>query len=599
MGTIRILPPETARRIAAGEVIDRPASALRELLDNAIDADAHEVSASIEGGGIDSITVVDDGNGMDREDLALAIREHATSKIFTADDLLKTRTLGFRGEALASIAAVARLEIVSRRHGSEDGHRLVAEPMKDPILQPAPAREGTRVTIKGIFESFPARRQFLKRPQSEAMLCRSVFMERALAHPQLAFRWQSGMASPEVLMPASYEERIATIFPDLPRQALFRCNAGDAGFSAIIIAANPSLHRRDRKYLQIFINRRRVPEWGISSVLEYAFGKYLPGGLYPAVFAFLEVDPAFADFNIHPAKKEVRLKRPDAIRSAIHAALEKELALRFGKPGTVGLEASPLHANPAPNPFLAAQEREHAAWWIADADPHRLRQPVAYDRANPSDSSIRQRHGMYGFENISVSASRGGSLPADFWETLRSDERPRYIGRGIGPFLIFTLGDAIWIMDQHAAHERILYDRLLSRPGTAQPLLVPYVVHEDEIVQTLSQSREDLAALGYILDFHEDTVSIEGVPALCAETALDALLFWASESGRGTPVDHLIATLACRAAVKDGDQLDDMHAKELIAEALALPEPRCPHGRPVFLQLSHEYLYQQFGRLLT
>ncbi|MCX8013114.1 MAG: DNA mismatch repair endonuclease MutL, partial [Rectinema sp.] len=330
MGVIRILPPQTARRIAAGEVIDRPASALRELIDNAIDAGADDISVSIMKGGIEEISVADNGTGMSEDDLALSIQEHATSKIYEADDLLRATTLGFRGEALASIAAVARLEIATKQRESEQGWRLLSVPFQPPLVEPFSCREGTRVTMRGLFEAFPARRQFLKRPQSEAQLCRAMFIERALAHPAITFRWQSSGES-ETLLPETYAQRIARCYPELSRTLLFVTESSTEKLKAIVVYADISWARRDRKFLQVFINRRKVPEWSILSLVDYAFGSYLPGGAHPCAFVFLDIDPSQADFNIHPAKREVRLRNAPQVRDALYSLLMEELKNRYGK----------------------------------------------------------------------------------------------------------------------------------------------------------------------------------------------------------------------------------------------------------------------------
>jgi DNA mismatch repair protein MutL len=586
MGKIRILPPETSRRIAAGEVIDRPASALRELLDNAIDADAHDISVSILQGGIEEITVSDDGYGMPREDLALSIKEHATSKIYEPDDILRARTLGFRGEALASIAAVARLEIATRLRGSSEGWRLASSPLQEPSVESFPCKEGTRVTVRGLFESFPARKQFLKRPQSEAFLCRTTFVERALSHPDITIRWKSSNDL-DVIMPGSQKDRIVQCYPELAHMHVFDASSKAESMQVQLVYADISSYRRDRKFLQVFVNRRRVPEWGLINLMEYEFGKYLPGGAHAIAFLFLEIEPSLADFNIHPAKKEVRLKNLAELRALVHTLLSNELTARY-RGSTQALEA----ASPAFGEIVFAPEEGAFYPKFDETQPFTVEERAKDWARDAAFSGPPQ--------NAKVQEG-GPQLPADFWQKVKRGQlsSPRYIGRGPGPFLLFELGDTLFILDQHAAHERILYDRIKSKRGESQSLLVPYVLEPQENEHYLKESEQNLDYIGYRIAKEADTWVVEAVPAIAAPQALEALVEWLSQpSPDAGPMDAIAATLSCKAAIKDGDILDQPSAERLIAEALALPEPRCPHGRPIFIAISREKLYTMFGRII-
>jgi len=586
MGKIRILPPETSRRIAAGEVIDRPASALRELLDNAIDADAHDISVSILQGGIEEITVSDNGYGMSKEDLLLSIREYATSKIYEPDDILKAKTLGFRGEALASIAAVARLEIATRPRALSEGWRLVSSPLQEPTVDLFPCKEGTRVSIRGLFESFPARRQFLKRPQSEAFLCRTTFVEHALAHPDITFRWRSSNDT-QVITPSSHKERIVRCYSELSHMPIFEASSKTETMQVRIVYADISSYRKDRKFLQVFVNRRRVPEWGLISLMEYEFGKYLPGGAHAVAFLFLEIEPSLADFNIHPAKKEVRLKNPAEVRAVVHTLLSNELTTRYrGAPKPLDARASIFEG------MAFASEEPMFLPTFDEARPYTAGEPSgrwAQDTPffSPTQSAKTQE--------------RGRQLPADFWQKMKQGQlsSPRYIGRGPGPFLLFEMEDTLFILDQHAAHERILYDKIRAKRGESQPLLVPYILEPQENEQYLKEASQTLEYVGYRIKKESEVWVVEAIPAIAAPKALEALVEWLSQpSPDAGPMDAIAASLSCKAAIKDGDILDQFSAERLIAEALALPEPRCPHGRPIFIAISKEKLYTMFGRIV-
>jgi len=583
MARIHILPPETARLIAAGEVIDRPASALRELIDNAIDAGAAEIRVEIQKGGIDLISVSDNGSGMSKEDVELSILEHATSKIERADDLLGARTLGFRGEALASIAAVARLEIASRESSSDIGWRLQKEPGKDTSIGPMAMRQGTTVTARGIFESFPARRQFLKRPMSEALLCRQIFAERALAHPLIAFIWTSGSES-EHFPIADLETRISLLNPGLPGAGLSRFETEAGGASITTIYADPSFHRKDRKYLQVFVNRRKVPEWGLASVLEYAFSEYLPGGMKPCAFLFAEIDPSQADFNIHPAKREVRIKNIEAIKSGFYASFRSHLHADLGSgPTDMSAERQPESSFPE---FPTSGETSRTV-----SEPRR-----AYDTVGSA------------FWDKLAQESKGAdtSWPVDIApaQPQPGDEAVvpgfRYIGRAFGPFLLFEKDMVLYVIDQHAAHERILYDELSSSKSACQALLVPFVFEceSESVSRRLAASLSELERMGYSIEASGEEFIVNGVPAFLGERAIQVLLDCFSDTAAGEEAARdIIATMACRAAVKDGDILDDAAARDLIRQALELPFPRCPHGRPIWARFDKTSLYRMVGRI--
>jgi DNA mismatch repair protein MutL len=582
MGSIRVLPPETARLIAAGEVIDRPASALRELLDNAIDAGAGEISARIEEGGIGLISVTDDGAGMDRADLELAALPHATSKIRGADDLLRARTLGFRGEALASIAAAAGLEILSMTGSARSAYRLRSRPgAASPTIEAAAGRRGTTATVTDLFKDFPARRQFLKRPQAEAALCRQVFEDKAAAHPDLLFRFESGSARPVVLPPGDPASRIAMLCPEIPREFLHAIKFSGQGFAGVVVAAGPSYSRPDRRLAQAFVNRRRVQDWSLVQSLDYAFSGYLPGGLHPAAFLFLEIDPALADFNIHPAKKEVRFKDAEAPRRAIVRAVQDFLGELTKR--------DPAQALPD-----AAVELE-----LIEVDGLEGGRAVQEDaRAGAAGQAAAGRGGgRPSWDDFDAVRERAASGQGPALPRPASAEGFRYVGRALGPFLLFERGDELWFLDQHAAHERMLFDELRARPPASQELLVPEAIEcEDEGEDArLAEAARRLPAAGFRIEREGEGWMVAAAPAPLAKGAAEAV----RELARGSSDDPLRAALAlaaCRTAVKDGDELDAAAAESLIAGALALPEPRCPHGRPIWTRITREQLYRLVRR---
>jgi len=625
MPKIHVLPPETARLIAAGEVIDRPAAVLREFLDNAIDAGAADISVEIEGGGVDLVRVVDDGEGMDAEDLGLAVLPHATSKIARADDLLTARSLGFRGEALASIAAAARLEITSRDGTSAEAHRLSAGPHAEPAILAVPGRRGTIAQASRLFEDYPARRQFLKRAQAEASLCRQVFVDKALAHPEVAMRFTSEGRLAFALRPAGPEARVVEAYGEIPAGLAYRVRFTGPGCSGSVVIASPAFCRNDRRLMQVFVNRRRVQDAGLLQALDYAFEGFLPGGTHPAAFLFAEVDPALADFNIHPAKREVRLKDQQGLRHAFVEAV-KAFLLELSR-------REPSRLAPAADAELGLvwAEAGHAAGGVPRGDGSGLG-GSAWGWAAGSGGGAEARGPGWtagSWDRLGELRERVGSLDA---ARSAADEggaarpgaaagpgQPRYLGKALGLFLVVESGDALYLIDQHAAHERLLYDAFMAAPPAPQELLVPAVFEPEDDTEeaALEAARPELEALGFGLEKEGGSWLVTALPSPLDRDPVGAMREMlergaaglGAEKGAGATGDArgagttargarsaALATAACRAAVKDGDELEPAAAAELARKALLLPEPRCPHGRPVWVRLSRDELFRLVRR---
>lgn len=564
---IAILRDEVSRKIAAGEVIDRPLSIVRELLDNSIDARASSIDVYLEGGGISRVRVVDDGIGMGAGDLALCGTPHATSKIQSEDDLLRVTSLGFRGEALASIAAASRLEIVSAEsaaEGSSIANRLVMRGGKLKSLEECPGKRGTTVDVSELFYNYPARKKFLRGASTESGLCRSMFVDRAVAHPSTAFRLFSEGELRLSLPPSTLLERVALAGAGLLDERLLReSTAQGEGFTVRMVAGLPELRRRDRKLIQVFVNRRRVPEFSLIQAAEYAFSEHVPGGYHPVAFLFVEIDPSLVDFNIHPAKREVRFRNLPDVHRAVVAAGRSLLA---------------NHGRTAPTPGPAAPEKELSL-------PEGVRERFSVDQRPPTGihSPVWNRH----------ESSAPGELGVQ-------EQRIRYLGQVFGVFLAFELPDRLLLLDQHAAHERIIFERLVGRSPTPQESLFPlcFDVSADED-ERIARSLGELQALGLSLRragarTWELTAVSEGFQEL-PEADLVEILRAAGLGGERWKND-LLATAACRLAVKEGDPMDPAAARELCAQALALENPRCPHGRPIWHEISREALYRRVDR---
>ncbi|GHU63297.1 DNA mismatch repair protein MutL [Spirochaetia bacterium] len=490
---IRVLVPEEARKIAAGEVVDRPAALVREFLDNAIDAGGTTIELLIDGGGIRRTEVLDDGSGMGREDLALCWQTHATSKIRSLDDLLTMETLGFRGEALAAAAAVSRLEILTSTDGRE-AWRLTVGPAgmgngaDEYRIEQFRRAKGTSVRALGLFDTIPARKRFLKREGSEAALCRQIFIEKALAFYTLNFRFtQDGNLKLFLRAVSSRKERFADALLEKQEGAfLHEINAQGEGFRVAIVAGGPELFRSDRRHQYIFANGRKIQDYAMLQALEYGTQGWFPNGTHPVGAVYIDVDPSLADFNIHPAKREVRFKDAGAIHHCISSALRNYMH----------------HRN------IAASRMPHQSA-LPYQTPVPANSQAAIYSGRPADTSTAAMAMDALLERQPNGNNDSGWMVAESSPAYGSSEgvvKLRFAGRIFNLFLLVEQGDRLFIIDQHAAHERILYDRFLSKPIATQELLVPIpfsTESEDEDV-FLASHREDLKKLGILITGERD-----------------------------------------------------------------------------------------------
>ena len=576
---VRLLRDDVAKKIAAGEVIDRPFSVVRELIDNAVDAGASSVKVDLSEGGIGRIRVVDDGVGMSREDLELCYRPHATSKIESVEDLYRTTSLGFRGEALGSIGACARLSIVS-----SDGNgtfRLEVADGNQRSLEPFRGGRGTAVEVDDLFYNLPGRRRFLKSARAEGNLCRTTFLEKAAAFPDISFQLLSD-GEPKLTLPAgSLLERAVAAYP-----AVFPAGTtdtiGDAaeGFSFTLVHASPAVYRRDRRYIHVYLNRRRIQEYALLQAVEYGFSMVLPGGSFPVGLLFVEADPELVDFNIHPAKREARIRNLKEIHHAVTGAIQAEFSVPAPEPESSPHGAARFFSGFDP-PQVAAEEQRS------------LRPAAPHPHAGATSARL-------------AAPPRRAPAPIDAWKRVSPPPRPghegsdiRYLGQAFDLFLICQVDDQLYLVDQHAAHERILYDRL-SRPGQeSQGLMVPLEIPVDDEGEARFY-RELLTKLepsGFRGELIDGVLRIHAIPASCRGVEKELARFLNEPRGSVENfLRELWADIACKAAVKDGEALERVSAEELLKQTFALTEHRCPHGRPLWFSLSRRELFTFVGR---
>jgi DNA mismatch repair protein MutL len=641
---IALLPDRVARKIAAGEVIDRPASVLRELLDNAVDAGSRQVSVSWISGGLTEIKVIDDGWGMSREDLELCVLPHATSKIRSPEDLDDLRTLGFRGEALPSIGACSRLEIISLAAGGPDAYRLSMDSGTDPVIKSTPANPGTRVIVQDLFYALPARRRFLKSPGAESRLCRSILEEKALACPGVGFSLSIDGQLKEKWPATDAEGRFRQIYQrklEIPK--MFPLQKKGEGWELWGMASIPGYVRKDRKHLQVYVNRRKINEFAFLQAISYAYSTVLPGGFFPHVCLFLEVNPSLVDFNIHPAKKEARFRNHKELHKGIVAALREQIALldpyqdqidparelEFGvaqqSKQDQGVKRTPpgndSYAHPGDfqqvirqdrwtlpeqrnlSSPAAPQERTHHAPLTKGAHSQKQRssyQTPATPRGLPQESPEPFQPPSPASPNHPIEEPQG--LHPNPTARLRPDSREpwRFLGQIMGVFLLVEWEGKLLILDQHAAHERILFDQLKAM-GTSQELLFPRLLRlEEGQAASLREEIPRWRSIGITLTESPEGIVLTHVPASCSVMEKEIADFFEDfESNQSEDLEAtLFANLACKAAVKSGDFLDENSAVELIRKAFDLLTARCPHGRPLWIIMDREELYKRFGRIL-
>ena len=611
---VRILPPEVARKIAAGEVIDRPNAIVRELMDNAIDSGADSITVEIYGGGIDKIRVIDNGSGMSREDMEIAATPHATSKISSEQDLLNLSTLGFRGEALSSIAAVSKLTIVSGEYKLETS---VTE--KNKITQVTPFN-GTTVQSENLFQNFPARRMFLKRSTTEGKMCFNTFIEKALPFCNIEFRfYQDGELKLNLPKEDSIQKRF-TAACDYGRQKdLFftqKNHAQDNSWSFELIIGEPGIYRNDRKEISIFVNNRKISEYSLMQAIEYGCMGYFPNGTHPVAALFVTIDSKLVDFNIHPAKKEVRFKDINELHHSVSnttASFFKNSTIKSLKPeldasyyentfskelfqspvsqsdtdytGESGLSRyERLNAPTSKNSFKAIEEKSY------NSD---LRSVFM----NNSKATYAQKLAEMAYQEDEKTETQTDSIPQN---AVNSDSI-KYFGTTLGVFLLVEKDNTLYLIDQHAAHERILYDSIMTTKAKSQKLLIPYQLESQSTAddEYLESVKDQLEEKGFILKNNGNgSWQITEVHERWTGTERDLqTLLLDQKIAPDKILTYIAASTACKAAVKDGYYLDSETAKELAVKALSLPDPHCPHGRPVWTAITKEKMFELVKRI--
>ncbi|MGL5722863.1 MAG: DNA mismatch repair endonuclease MutL [Brevinema sp.] len=582
---IKVLDPETVRQIAAGEVIERPSSALRELLDNALDSGADEIHVVLEEGGKKFLSITDNGCGMNEDDLQKAPILYATSKILNIDDLNNLHTYGFRGEALASLAGVSLLKIASCQENADHGLEYVIDFGTEHPLCPKAMNKGTVVIVENLFANLPARLKFLGSAAAEQRACTTEFIKKALTYPQCAFR-MSGKNGDIYNLPAveDLSERIHAIFPDAPLQAF---SWQENGISATGFCSPPDWYRPTRSHQFLFVNRRPI-EWAqLRGQIIAAYGNLLPPGRFPACFIYLTIAPDTVDFNVHPQKREIRFQEEGLVASVVRRALRQGLMIQTDTQEPP--QAEPYHPD------------------FRTAPPSYSSKNTSFPKRYPSQNEIVLPKSYRIEEHPSIFMRVESQNSSSISEKLL---KSRFVGLILQTYLVYDEGNEVFFIDFHAMHERVRYEKIKGHYASgleSQALMIPLIFEitrqDADIIESIQKKLE---YLGFSLNrVGETTVAIDSLPALLEPAHAEIVLMDLLQLANGEPDftdamlwDSAIKSIACKGSVKRGDMVSKTEMDALIqhwVEVGALPS--CPHGRPIIIQKSRADFDKEFKRL--
>lgn len=620
MARIHKLPVSVVNRIAAGEVVERPASAVKELLENALDATPSRVDVALEQGGIGLVRVVDDGGGIEADDLMLAVTAHATSKLRVAEDLEHIETLGFRGEALASIGEVARLVIRSRTpHGT--GASLTVDGGRVGEVMPEGCGLGTTVEVHQLFGNVPARRAFLRAPQTEWSHASEAFVRTALAHPGVALSLShNGRRVHELPAVSAWRDRIGGLFGASLADRLIEVAANDDEISVRGLVGRPEDDMAGTRLQYLFVAGRPFRDRSILHAVQEGYRGLLLSGRQPIVFLQFDVPADMVDVNVHPAKMEVRFREPSRLYRLVLAALR-----------TAFLQADMGTRLKAPEPIWPTSSGDRGQGPLARADGVGGAWSAARIASGPSSALApwfgQPRSPLPGDVAGGVAVpsramplwEQADDAPAGFPVAREQTSRATGVAQAHGEravqmhnrYIVVECGDGIEVIDQHALHERVLYERLKASVAAGnleiQPLLIPEKVDlEAAELELVTEHAEALDRAGMRVEpFGGSTVIVTAKPVLAGTTpaaeivreVLDRLAAVAAGGDSGVLVDEVLHGLACRAAIKAGDPLSQEEVESLVRDRRLVRESHhCPHGRPTSLVLSRQDLDRQFRR---
>jgi DNA mismatch repair protein MutL len=602
--TIRLLPSNLVNQIAAGEVVERPSSVVKELVENAIDAGARHIDVVLRDGGRSEIVVADDGAGMDRDELVLAVERHATSKL-PGDDLEQIATLGFRGEALPSIAAVSRMTLTSRAAGADTGWRLVIEGGAKGAPEPAAHPKGTRIEVRDLFYATPARLKFLKTERTEMFQAVDAVNRLAMAHPDIAFTVTDGEKAKVKLAAAGGDlfaarlDRLAAVMGREFRDNALAIEAAREGLRLTGYAGVPTLNRGNGSQQYLFVNSRPVRDKLLYGAIRGAYQDFLARDRHPMVALFLDCPAAAVDINVHPAKAEVRFRDPGLVRGLIVGALRHALAEAGHRASTTTAAAAlgAMRPQGGAGPLPPRGAGGFLPRGLAEAG-------AVYQHPGGDQGALAEMARPAAPPGAGIADATGSADAVDFpLGAARAQVHDTYI--------VAQTRDGIVIVDQHAAHERLVYERMkaaLAEAGVArQGLLIPEVVDLDEAdADRLAARADELAELGLVLErFGTGAVVVREVPALLGASDVPGLVRdlagELAELGDAFKLkerlEEVCGTMACHGSVRAGRRLNGAEMDALLRQMEATPHSgQCNHGRPTYVELRLDDIEKLFGR---
>ena len=601
MSRIKLLPETLASQVAAGEVVERPASVVKELVENSIDAGARAIEVGIQRGGMSRIRVVDDGCGMDRDDALLSLERHATSKIASAADLAAISTLGFRGEALPSIASVSRFRLSTREPGAVAGTEILVNGGRIETVRDGGEAPGTQIEVRSLFYNVPARRKFLRSETTEARNIEHQFFLQALAHPEIGFTLvrEDNIAS-QLPITTSLRDRIRDLYGAKLLDDLLEISLRDRrGIQVQGWIGRAGVSRQTRAQQFVFVNGRAIDSGILSTALREGYHTALMRGQFPVTFLFVDLDPREVDVNVHPAKREVRFRDPASVREAIVEAVQRTLESgrvewqrKFNAPAApaAGLPPGPAATRPDGETTSVSSQ-------IVGRDSGRPSNFAPLDQASRADS-------------LNLPRPIDGNRPEPQIEPRR-DQQFQIIGVLNRLYVLMENSDGLVLVDQHAAHERILFEELRRRMEEqgvpSQRMLLPQIFSlPPRDAEWVERNVATLQKMGIgVENFGANSFRVDTLPAFLeiADAAgflrkvIDELITTSRSSSPLRLGEDMIAKTVCRHAVKANDPLRYPEIEKLIRDLLACDLPYCcPHGRPTMIQISHAELEKKFGR---
>jgi len=636
MGRILLLPDEVASQVAAGEVVERPASVVKELVENSIDADANRIEVAIARGGASLMRIVDNGIGMDRDDALLCLERHATSKIRTGADLAKIRTLGFRGEALPSIASVSRFRLSTRAPGALEGTEVLVNGGKIDSVKSSGEAPGTQIEVRSLFYNLPARRKFLRSENTEASHVQHQLNLQAIGHPQVGFVF---VRDQNLVFHAPPATTLADRIRDLRGVEFLEqlLEVSPESLSGIMVSGfigRAGISRSTRAEQILFVNGRPVENITLQHGLREGYHTALMKGQFPVTFLFLEMDPEAVDVNVHPAKREVRFREPDDVKEAVAGAVRKTLerdrkrwSHAFQKPAQTGGLPEFGSGNPiidtAPALIPPTEQFSLRRDWSGFNPAYPSSEPSAgnsaIERLSFGRQSIDTAGGPSPDDSVPAFTSPSDGSQADLRKASAENSAPRS-GSALDFRILGVLGklyvlmenaDGLVVVDQHAAHERILFERLRKQMESAgvpiQRLLIPLTVSvAPKDYDWILMNAPTLEKMGFALEpFGDSTLKVDGIPPFfptddpgsAIRKLVDELRSITTMTSRLRMGEDAIAKTVCRHAIKANDDLRLPEIENLIRDLLRCDLPYCcPHGRPTMIQVGFGELEKKFGR---